>query len=104
ETRSPLLDHILLEWAARLPADIKMKGGTTKALFKAAMAPFLPAEILHRKKMGFGVPLERWFRHELRDMAHDTLLGERARSHGIIRRGYGRRPVGEHRAAARHPQ
>src|SRR5207248_2417892 len=42
ETRSPLLDHVLLEWAARIPAEIKMKGGTTKALLKAAMAPYLP--------------------------------------------------------------
>src|SRR5205085_5297582 len=55
ETRSPLLDHVLLEWTARIPAEIKMKSGTTKALFKAAMAPYLPREILHRKKMGFGV-------------------------------------------------
>ena len=102
ETRSPLLDHILLEWAARLPADIKMKGGTTKALFKAAMAPLLPAEILHRKKMGFGVPLERWFRHELRDMAHDTLLGERARERGIMREDYVRRLLDEHAAGTRN--
>jgi hypothetical protein len=94
ETRSPLLDHVLLEWAARIPAEIKMKGGTTKALFKAAMAPYLPREILRRKKMGFGVPLERWFRRELRELAYDTLLGQAARERGIMRpvwREYARR-------------
>jgi asparagine synthase (glutamine-hydrolysing) len=102
ETRSPLLDHVLLEWAARIPADIKMAGGTTKALFKAAMAPYLPREIRHRKKMGFGVPLERWFRHELRDLAHDTLLGQRARERGIMRPGYVRRLLDEHGTGARN--
>jgi asparagine synthase (glutamine-hydrolysing) len=98
ETRSPLLDHVLLEWAARIPADIKMKSSTTKALFKAAMMPFLPAEILHRKKMGFGVPLERWFRNELRELASDTLLGQRARERGIMRSDYVRRLLDDHAA------
>ncbi len=102
ETRSPLLDHVLLEWAARIPAEIKMKGGTTKALFKAAMAPFLPREILHRKKMGFGVPLERWFRRELRELAHDTLLGQPARERGIMRPDYVRRLLDEHGAGTRN--
>ena len=102
ETRSPLLDHVLLEWAARIPAAIKMKGGTTKALFKAAMAPYLPREILHRKKMGFGVPLERWFRHDLRELAYDTLLGQRARERGIMRPDYVRRLLDEHCTGGRN--
>ena len=102
ETRSPLLDHVLLEWAARIPAEIKMKGGTTKALLKAAMAPYLPREILHRKKMGFGVPLERWFRRELRELAHDTLLGQPARERGIMRPDYVRRLLDEHGAGTRN--
>jgi asparagine synthase (glutamine-hydrolysing) len=102
ETRSPLLDHVLLEWAARLPTEIKMAGGATKALFKAAMAPFLPREILRRKKMGFGVPLERWFRHELRELAHDTLLDRRADTRGIMRPDYVRRLLDEHTAGARN--
>jgi asparagine synthase (glutamine-hydrolysing) len=79
-----------------------MKGGTTKALFKAAMAPYLPREILRRKKMGFGVPLERWFRHELRELAHDTLLGQAARERGIMRPDYVRRLLDEHRAETRN--
>src|SRR5712692_1300128 len=74
ETRSPLLDHVLLEWAARIPPEVKMAGGKTKALFKSAMAPYLPDEILRRKKMGFGCPIDQWLRRELKDLAYDTLL------------------------------
>jgi asparagine synthase (glutamine-hydrolysing) len=88
ETRSPLLDHVLLEWAARIPAEVKMAGGRTKALFKAAMAPYLPREILHRKKMGFGCPIDQWLRGELRDLAHDILLGPQARARGMFRPAY----------------
>jgi asparagine synthase (glutamine-hydrolysing) len=102
ETRSPLLDHVLLEWAARIPAKVKMAGGTTKALFKAAMAPYLPREILNRKKMGFGVPLERWFRHELRELANDTLLSRRARERGVMRPDYVRRLLDQHGAGERN--
>src|SRR6202035_568623 len=96
ETRSPLLDHVLLEWAARIPAEIKMAGGRTKALFKAAMAPYLPAEILGRKKMGFGCPIDQWLRHELKDLAYDTLLAPEARDRGIMRPDYVRRLLDEH--------
>ncbi len=96
ETRSPLLDHVLLEWAARIPAGVKMPGGRTKALFKAAMAPYLPPEILYRKKMGFGCPIDQWLRQELRDMAYDTLLGTEARNRGVFRTDYVRRLLDEH--------
>jgi asparagine synthase (glutamine-hydrolysing) len=96
ETRSPLLDHVLLEWAARIPVELKMAGGRTKALFKAAMAPYLPAEILRRKKMGFGCPIDQWLRHELKDLAYDTLLAPAARARGLMRPDYVERLLGEH--------
>jgi asparagine synthase (glutamine-hydrolysing) len=96
ETRSPLLDHRLLEWAARLPSETKMAGGRTKALFKAAMAPYLPAEIVHRRKMGFGCPIDQWLRRELKEMAYDTLLGAAARDRGLIRPDYVKRLLDEH--------
>ncbi len=102
ETRSPLLDHVLLEWAARIPAEIKMAGGRTKALFKAAMAPYLPAEILHRKKMGFGCPIDQWLRQELKELAYDTLLAPEARDRGIMRPDYVRRLLDEHCAYRRN--
>ncbi len=96
ETRSPLLDHVLLEWAARIPAEIKMAGGTTKALFKAAMAPYLPPQVVRRRKMGFGAPIDQWLRRELKDMAYDTLLGPAARARGLMRPDYVQRLLDEH--------
>jgi len=101
ETRSPLLDHVLLEWAASIPADVRMAGGTTKALLKAAMAPYLPRQILHRKKMGFGCPIDRWLRAELKPMAYDTLLSQSARERGLFRPDYVRRLLDEHCGGAR---
>jgi asparagine synthase (glutamine-hydrolysing) len=96
EARSPLLDHVLLEWAARLPSEVKMAGGTTKALFKAALAPYLPREILHRPKMGFGCPIDRWLRRELKELAYDTLLSPAARCRGIFRPDFVQRLLDEH--------
>jgi asparagine synthase (glutamine-hydrolysing) len=96
ETRSPLLDHVLLEWAARIPAEVKMGGGRTKALFKAAMAPYLPQEILRRRKMGFGCPIDQWLRRELKTLAYDTLLAPRARERGLMRPDYVERLLDEH--------
>ena len=96
ETRSPLLDHVLLEWAARIPPEIKMAGGRTKALFKAAMAPYLPAAILRRKKMGFGCPIDQWLRRELKELAYDTLLAPAARERGVMRPDYVKRLLDEH--------
>jgi asparagine synthase (glutamine-hydrolysing) len=96
ETRSPLLDHVLLEWAARIPPEVKMAGGRTKALFKAAMAPYLPREILRRSKMGFGCPIDQWLRRELKALAYDTLLAPAARERGLMRPDYVKRLLDEH--------
>jgi asparagine synthase (glutamine-hydrolysing) len=96
ETRSPLLDHVLLEWAARIPAEVRMAGGQTKALFKAAMAPYLPGEILRRRKMGFGCPIDQWLRRELKSLAYDTLLAPAARDRGLVRPDYVTRLLDEH--------
>jgi asparagine synthase (glutamine-hydrolysing) len=85
ESRVPLLDHRLMELVATIPSALKLRDGTGKYVLKRAMAGDLPAEILTRKKMGFGVPLGAWFRHELRDMTRDVLLGSRARERGIFR-------------------
>ncbi|NQU70454.1 MAG: asparagine synthase (glutamine-hydrolyzing), partial [Rhodospirillales bacterium] len=74
EARSPFLDHEFMEFAATIPADVKMRRWQTKAILKSAMADRLPQELLHRPKMGFGVPIERWLRGELRDMAYDVLV------------------------------
>jgi asparagine synthase (glutamine-hydrolysing) len=102
ETRSPFLDHVLLEWAARIPADVKMAGGVTKALLKQAMRPYLPRAILARKKMGFGCPIDQWLRRELKDLACDTLLSQPARQRGLFRIDYVRRLLDEHCAGRRN--
>jgi asparagine synthase (glutamine-hydrolysing) len=96
EARSPLLDHELMEWAAALPYPVRMKRGVLKALFKSAMEPYLPRAILHRSKRGFGCPIDRWFRGELKDMAYDVLLSQSARQRGLFRPDYVRRLLDEH--------
>jgi asparagine synthase (glutamine-hydrolysing) len=96
ESRSPLLDHVFMEWAATIPEHLKMAGGETKALFKKAMEPYLPHEVLYRKKMGFGCPVGDWMRTDLREMAYDLLLSSAATARGIFRRDYVERLLSEH--------
>jgi asparagine synthase (glutamine-hydrolysing) len=69
EAREPLLDHRLIEFAARVPAAMRLKGGVGKWLMKQALARYLPHEILHRPKMGFVTPISAWFRGPLADEA-----------------------------------
>ena len=99
ETRSPLLDHVLMEWAAGIPHEIKMARGITKSLFKSAMEPYLPAKLLYRPKMGFSCPVDHWFRGELKELAYDTLLSESARERGVFRADYVRLLLDEHCSA-----
>ena len=80
EARSPLLDHHLVEWAAALPGHLKVRNGTTKYLFKQAVAPWLPHDLIHRKKMGFGIPRDEWLQGPLAPMVHDLLLAPDART------------------------
>ncbi len=101
ETRSPLLDHVLLEWAAGIPAEVKLAGGRTKALLKRAMEPYLPREVIYRKKMGFGVPIDEWLRGELKPLAYDTLLSPSARQRGLFQPDYVRGLLDEHCSGAR---
>jgi asparagine synthase (glutamine-hydrolysing) len=101
ESRSPLLDHVFLEWAMTIPEDVKMAGGVTKSLFKKAMEPYLPQELLYRPKMGFGAPIDHWFRAELKDMAYDVLLSPSATARNIFRRDYVQQLLDEH-VSGRH--
>ncbi len=84
EARSPLLDHKLMEWAATIPEEQRFAGEETKSLFKQAMEPHLPHELLYRPKMGFGVPVDVWLRTDMRDFAYDTLLSQTARDRGLF--------------------
>lgn len=84
EGRSPFLDHHLAEFAARLPAGYKLRGRTTKYILKRALRDHLPTSILHRGKQGFGLPVGRWFRHELRPVAYDVLLDPHTLERGLF--------------------
>jgi asparagine synthase (glutamine-hydrolysing) len=88
ESRSPLLDHVFMEWAMTIPENVKMAGGVTKALFKKAMEPYLPHDLLYRPKMGFGCPVDHWLRAELKEMAYDVLLSRSATERDIFRKDY----------------
>jgi asparagine synthase (glutamine-hydrolysing) len=96
EGRSPLLDHEFMDFAAKLPVDLKRRGAEGKYLFKRAVADLLPNEILDRPKMGFGVPLDHWFRDDLRDMVSDLLLTGSSTRRGLFDTAVIQRMVTEH--------
>jgi asparagine synthase (glutamine-hydrolysing) len=98
EVRSPLLDQDVVEFAARLPRSLKLRGLTLKYLLRRAMGNVVPDAILRRRKMGFGVPMGDWFRLEWRDLVHDTLFSTRAIGRGYFAAGEVRRYVDEHMA------
>jgi asparagine synthase (glutamine-hydrolysing) len=84
EIRVPLLDLEVVEFATRVPAHMKQRGRVGKAIFKHAMEPYLPREVIYRPKMGFGAPLRRWLRRELRSTVDDTLEPGAVRRRGFF--------------------
>lgn len=85
ESRVPLLDHPLIEFAATVPADIKFEGGHMKHLIKKAYRDVLPASLVERRdKMGFPVPLREWFAGDLHDMVQDIFRGSKSRNRDFI--------------------
>jgi len=89
EARMPILDHPFMEFTASIPPELKLKDDTiSKYIFKKAVEPHLPHEVIYRSKMGFGVPTDHWFRHELKDMTYDILLSQRALARGYFKRDY----------------
>ena len=84
EARAPFLDHKLMEMVARVPGGEHLKGWQLKSLLKEIARPLLPADLIDRPKMGFGVPIKNWFRHELKDYLADHLLSQKARQRGMI--------------------
>ena len=86
EARQPMLDYRLVEWASTLPSHLKLRGKKGKRLLIDTYYDLLPKEIWHRPKMGFGVPIAKWFRTTLRDRTYDALLGSDAKCHQYFRR------------------
>ena len=74
EVRCPILDHVFMEYAAKIPSKYKLKGKGGKHIFKKALKRYLIDHILYRKKMGFGVPVEEWLRKDLKDYGGDMVL------------------------------
>ncbi len=83
EARLPILDHRLVELAFQVPSRLKIRGRETKSIFKKAVSGLVPSKVLRKPKHGFAVPLDPWFRGDLKSFAFDVLLDDRAR-----RRGY----------------
>ena len=89
ELRVPFLDHVVLEHAWRLPASMKLRGGTGKFLLRRAMRGRIPEAILRRPKRGFPVPIGSWLRGPLHERCRDELLSSR----GLVRTWFGRKAV-----------
>lgn len=101
EVREPLMDHPLVEWMAKLPSILKIRGDQGKYLLKTAMEPHLPNDVLYRRKMGFAVPLARWFRGPLKERVREAVLGARLAESGWFDQNYLRHLVDSHQSGAR---
>ncbi|MFQ5858729.1 MAG: asparagine synthase (glutamine-hydrolyzing) [Anaerolineae bacterium] len=86
EARCPFLDHTLIERCAGMPPELKVRGWQTKYVLREALRGFIPNEILARRKQGFAVPVNAWFRSELREMVADVLLSPTSLARGYFRR------------------
>jgi asparagine synthase (glutamine-hydrolysing) len=101
EVREPLMDHPLVEWLATLPSSLKVRGAEGKVLLKRAMEPYLPRDIMYRRKMGFAVPLARWFRGPLKQRVAEAVLGPRLQETGFFNRQYLKELLSAHASGAR---
>jgi len=100
EVREPLMDHELVEWMATLPSSLKVRGQEGKFLLKKAMESSLPEDVLYRPKMGFAVPLARWFRGPLKQRIRQAVLGPRLAETGWFNQDYLRQLVDAHQSGA----
>ncbi len=101
ETRGPLMDYTLVEFAARLPPELRLRGLSTKYLLKRAMGDILPQQILRRPKLGFNIPYKNWLRNELRDLLQDTLSPTHLRQQGLFHPQYVQTLIREHMEGVR---
>ncbi len=101
EVREPLMDHTLVEWLANLSPDFKLRRGEGKYLLKKALESYLPPGILYRPKMGFAVPLNKWFRGPLRETMRNAVLGPVLADTGWFNTPYLERLVEDHLSGRR---
>ena len=103
EARSPLLDHELLEFAARIPPGLKLRPPLgTKHILRKAFEEILPPAVLGRPKAGFGVPIDAWLRGPLRDFVRDILLGQTTRARGLFDLAAAETLLGDHLSGRRN--
>jgi asparagine synthase (glutamine-hydrolysing) len=100
EVRVPILDHPFIEWAGRVPVSMKLRGREGKHIFKKALEPCLPRDVLYRPKMGFAVPLASWFRGPLRDRVRTALTGPILAETGMFDTGRVRSLIDRHQSGA----
>ena len=96
EVRCPFLDYKFMEFAASIPLEYKLNGSVKKYIQKKAFNGLIPKEILEREKTGFGVPVSKWFRHELKDYITDILLSSRSLERGYFKPDAVRALLSEH--------
>lgn len=101
ECRAPFMDQELLELTARIPSRLKIRGLSMKYLLKKVVQPWLPQEILHRNKRGFGAPMGAWIRQELEPLLQDTLSEKQIRARGLFSWPAVQSMIAEHRARQR---
>ena len=101
ECRAPLLDHVLAEYAATIPPEFRMPGMNTKHILKKVAERLMPAEMVHRPKMGFAIPVTHWLRNEWATKSTDLLLGPRSLERKIFKESFLRRITDEHRRGHR---
>jgi len=96
EVRVPLLDTRIVKYTSSLPEELKYRGGAGKYLLKRLLSRYVPPGLFQRPKMGFGVPIERWFRGELKALLLDYLSPERLKKEGLFDHGLVEEKIKEH--------
>ena len=98
EVRAPFLDHELVEFVMGLPSEWKLKGFTSKYILKKAVGNWLPDKVIKRPKKGFGVPIAKWVKGELKELFNDMLSSRRIREEGFFNPEYITRLLKDHLA------
>jgi len=96
EARVPFLDHNLVDFATKIPAYLKYNGRTSKYILKKLAYKYLPAEIIERNKKGFGIPLAKWIKADLKELFHETLRPEKLTEQGILNADFVNNLMNEH--------